>query len=193
MPDAEPGRSQRHRRESDYSDPRAIPPRKHPRDPAEEPTDDLDIEDHESFPDRAEGDQQASLDFAVEAARLLHDDKCEDVVLLDVRPLSQVSDYIIIASGTSDRQMRSALQDVQDLGAERGFPAFRTSTDTNATWVLADCVHVVVHIFEPNARAYYDLEMLWGDAERLPWSREGGPTPGRNFAGASPEDFQDDD
>ena len=49
----------------------------------------------------------------------------------------------------------------------------------------------IIDIFEPNARAHYDLEMLWGDAERLPWSRDGAPAPGRNFAGASPEDFDE--
>lgn len=167
------------------------PPEHEPHDPNAS-DDALDPgESHETYPDRAADREAESHAFAVEAARLLHDDKCTDVVLLDVREISQVTDFILVASGTSDRQMRSALDDVQTLGAERGFPAFRTSVDDRAVWVLADCVDVVVHIFEPNARAHYDLEMLWGDAERLPWSRDGAPAPGRNFAGASPEDFDE--
>ncbi len=109
--------------------------------------------------------------FAVEAARLAHDDKCEDVVLLDVRGLSQVTDYIIVASGTSDRQMRSVLNHVRELGDSMGYSAFRSSSDDRATWLLADFVDVVVHIFEPNIRAHYDLEMLWGDAKRIAWER----------------------
>jgi ribosome-associated protein len=111
------------------------------------------------------------LTFATEAARLVRDDKCDDVVLLDVRDLSQVSDFIIIGSGTSDRQMHSALRHVEELGKGRGMPAYRSSADDRSTWLLIDFVDVVVHLFEPNTRAHYDLEMLWGDAPRLEWER----------------------
>ena len=126
----------------------------------------------------------AAEPFAIEVARLLHDDKSTDVVVLDVRGLSQVTDYIVIGSGSSDRQMRSVLQHVEDLGAEKGMPAFRSHADERATWLLADFVHVVVHLFEPNARAHYDLEMLWGDAPRLNWERPDQQR--RDMAGLSP-------
>jgi ribosome-associated protein len=114
--------------------------------------------------------------FAIEAARLLHDDKCEEIVLLDVRELSQVTDFIVIATGTSERQMRSVLGHVEDLGARSGFSAYRASADERSTWLLADFVDVVVHVFEPSTRAHYDLEMLWGDAPRLSWQRAEGAT-----------------
>jgi ribosome-associated protein len=107
------------------------------------------------------------------------------VVLLDVRALSQVTDFIVIGSGTSERQMRSVLSHVQDLGQERSFGVFRASSDDRSTWLLADFVDVVVHVFEPNTRAHYDLEMLWGDADRVTWEREGQP---RNRAGLKPDD-----
>jgi len=122
---------------------------------------------------RSTGDAEKTRAFAVEAARTLHDDKCEHVVVLDVRELSQVTDYLVIASGTSDRQMRSALHHVRELGEEMGIPSVRSSADQRATWVLADFVDVVCHVFEPNTRAHYDLEMLWGDADRVPWKRDG--------------------
>ena len=109
--------------------------------------------------------------FAIDAARMLHDDKCVDVLVLDVRGISPVSEYIVVGSGSSERQMRSVLSHVEDMGAERGFGAFHSSRDDRAMWLLADFVHVVVHVFEPNTRAHYDLEMLWGDAERVPWER----------------------
>jgi ribosome-associated protein len=112
-----------------------------------------------------------TYDFAVEASRLLRDDKCEDVVLLDVRGHSMVTDFVIIGSGTSERQMRSILQHVEDLGATRGFQAFRSNADDRASWVLVDFVDVVVHLFEPNTRAHYDLETLWPDAGRIQWER----------------------
>jgi ribosome-associated protein len=114
---------------------------------------------------------EESLAFAIEAARLVRDDKCEDVVLLDVREFSQITDFLIIGSGSSDRQMHSVLQHVEDMGKERNMTAFRTNADERSTWLLMDFVDVVVHLFEPNTRAHYDLEMLWGDAPRLEWER----------------------
>jgi ribosome-associated protein len=116
-------------------------------------------------------DPAAIRAFAVEAARLIRDDKCEDVVVLDVNRHSQVTDYLIIGSGTSERQMRSVLQHVEELGAKRGFNAFRSHTDERSTWLLLDFVDVVVHLFEPNIRAHYDLETLWSDAKRVDWER----------------------
>ncbi len=112
-----------------------------------------------------------SYEFALDAARLIRDDKCEDVVLLDVRGMSQITDYVVIGSGTSERQMRSILHHVEELGAKQGFQAYRQNVDDRASWVLADFVDVVVHLFEPNTRAHYDLDNLWPDAKRLPWER----------------------
>lgn len=116
-------------------------------------------------------DPKGAAGFAIDAARLAHDDKCTDVVVLDVRTLSQVTDYIVIGTGTSERQMRSVLAHVEELGKAGGYPAFRTSADERASWLLADFVDVIVHLFEPNTRAHYDLEMLWGDAPRVEWER----------------------
>ncbi len=114
---------------------------------------------------------QKARSFAVAAAQLIRDDKCQDVVVLDVRSLSSVTDYIVIASGTSDRQMRAVIKHVEELGHPLGYSAFRSSCDDNSTWLLADFVDIVVHIFEPTVRAHYDLEMLWGDADRIEWER----------------------
>lgn len=110
-------------------------------------------------------------EFAIEVARLIRDDKCEDVVVLGVGGLSPVADFLVLGSGTSERQMRSVLAHVEDLGRQRGRTAFGSSSDGKATWVLLDFVDVVVHLFEPQTRLHYDLEMLWGDAERVPWER----------------------
>lgn len=109
--------------------------------------------------------------FAIDAARMAYDDKCSDIVLMDVRGLSQVTDYIVIGTGTSERQMRSVLKHIEEMGAAAGFPAFRTNADERAMWLLSDFVNVMVHLFEPNTRAHYDLEMLWGDAPRIDWER----------------------
>ena len=107
----------------------------------------------------------ASAAFAAEAGRLLKDRHCEDVVLLEVAGLSQCCDYVLIATGTSDRQMKSVADEVSMLGKQNEFPAFRTSIDTSATWIVCDFITVVVHLFEPQRRAYYDLEDLWAEAK----------------------------
>lgn len=111
--------------------------------------------------------------FAIEAARLLEDRHCDDVLVLDVHGLSQVCDYLIIGSGTSDRQMKSVAAELEDLAKQQGETVFRTNRDTGVTWIVIDFVDVVAHLFEPNQRAYYDLEQLWSDAERIGWRRNG--------------------
>jgi len=133
---------------------------------------------NQTFPDRSAGDEKVSLAFAVDAARMIHDDKCEHVLLLDVRELSTVTDFIIIGSGTSQRQMASALDHVEELARDRGFQRHATHRDERSLWLLADFVDVVVHLFEPNTRAHYDLEMLWGDAPRLEWENGARPRAG---------------
>lgn len=145
-------------------------------------------ETHQSFASTSVSDPAKVRAFAIDAARLLADNKCEDVVLLDVTGLSQLSDYIVLASGTSDRQMRSSGDDLGEVGAKHGWSAFRSHADDRSTWIIVDFVDVVAHIFEPNTRAHYDLEMLWADAPRVEWEREvkggtGGGSKGRNRAG----------
>ena len=105
--------------------------------------------------------------FASEVGFLLAERHCEDVAILNVTGLSQVCDYVVVATGTSDRQMKSVASEVSKLGNEKNFPVFRKSVDNDATWIVVDFVTVVVHLFEPQRRAYYDLEDLWSDAKRV--------------------------
>ena len=111
-----------------------------------------------------ENQTAAAAAFAVSAARLLIDRHCEDVVLLDVSAVSQVCDYVLIGTGTSDRQMKSVASELTNLSKEGGLEAFRKSVDSGATWIVIDFITVVTHLFEPQLRAYYDLEDLWSDA-----------------------------
>ena len=113
---------------------------------------------------RLEKQTAAAAAFAVSAARLLIDRHCEDVLLLDVSTVSQVCDFVLIGTGTSDRQMKSVADELAELGKEAGLPAFRKSIDLGTTWIVTDYITVVTHLFEPQLRAYYDLEDLWSDA-----------------------------
>ena len=99
------------------------------------------------------------------------DRHCEDVRLLDVRGLSQVCDYVLVGSGTSDRQMKSLADELDDFGSEHGQSMFRTDADTAVTWIVVDFVGLVAHVFEPGQRAFYDLEGLWSDAPPVSWER----------------------
>jgi len=121
-------------------------------------------------------DDEKTDRFAIEAARLMSSLHCTDVVVLDLRGLSQVTDIFVIGSGTSNRQMKSVADDIKDLGEEMGINVFRRHTDAQVTWVVLDFVNVVIHLFEPAVRAYYDLEMLWGDAEKIDWQATNGKT-----------------
>jgi len=120
-------------------------------------------------------------EFAIESARCMDDDKCTDVVVLDVRGKNPMTDFLVIGSGTSDRQMRAVLHHIQELGDKLGYQAVRSTSDDRATWLLADFMNVIVHLFEPNTRAHYDLEMMWGDTARIEWERPG--TASRDRAG----------
>jgi len=121
---------------------------------------------------RHHASDDAIHDFAIAAARLLHDAHSEDVLLLDVRELSDVSDYLLLASGTSDRQMRSVADDVEELAGKAGLQRFGRELDERTTWIVLDFIDVIVHLFTPDTRSHYDLEMLWGDAKRIHWQRE---------------------
>jgi ribosome-associated protein len=111
--------------------------------------------------------------LAIELARLFHDDKCTQVTVLDVRGLSPVTNYLVIGTGTSERQMRSVLDHAVDLTASLGVEPYRVTKDAGAHWLIADFIDVVAHLFEPNTRSHYDLEMLWGDAREVHWQRPG--------------------
>ncbi len=109
---------------------------------------------------------------AIAAARGLDEGKCEEIIVIDVRDVSQVTDYIVIGSGTSDRQMRTAIHKAEDAVKELGEDVFRSAKDPSSTWIVLDFIDVVVHVFEPGMRSHYDLEMLWGDGYRIDWKSE---------------------
>ena len=113
----------------------------------------------------------SSADFAVEVAQTAFDRHCTAVRVFDVRGRSQVWDWVVVASGTSDRQVRSVGAELEDLGESRGLTRFRSAADPASTWVIVDFVDVVVHLFEPSRRAYYDLDELWSDAPEVDFGR----------------------
>ena len=123
---------------------------------------------HRSMRDSAAVEEARA--FAIKVANLAHHLHCEHVVILDVTSVSEMTDFVVIASGTSDRQMRSVLDDIEAEGEQARLPAPRRNQDDRSLWLLADFVDVIVHLFEPNTRAHYDLESMWGEVPRVDWS-----------------------
>ena len=109
----------------------------------------------------------SGLEFAKAVARIAGERHAEEVVVLDLRGLSAVTDFFVIGTGTSDRQMRAIIDEVEAFGDRVGQRRFGLSGYDSATWLLADYVDVVLHLFDGPRREYYDLELLWGDAPRV--------------------------
>jgi ribosome-associated protein len=109
-----------------------------------------------------------SLALAQRAAQIAIDNKAQDVVILDLRGVSDMTDFFIVASGTSDTAVRSIGQHVVEEMKKEGSPAHHVEGLEKGRWVLLDFVDFVVHIFHPTLRNFYQLERLWSDAEQIP-------------------------
>lgn len=94
----------------------------------------------------------------------LEDKKAVDIVMLDVRKLSNVTDYYLVATGNSPPHIKALSEEVVKVLKEAGVSCFRKSGTAESEWLVADFVDFVVHIFSPDMRKYYELEQLWSDA-----------------------------
>jgi ribosome-associated protein len=110
-----------------------------------------------------------SRELAVAAARAAATKQASGVVILDVRELIVITDHFVIASGSTERQVKTIVEEVQKALRTRGVRPVRTEGEVEARWVLLDYVDVVVHVFAEEERDYYDLERLWRDAPRVAW------------------------
>jgi len=115
--------------------------------------------------------ETSAVQFAVELSRIAHDMKSENVVALDLRGISPVTDFVVICTGRSDRQMRALSEHVIEYGRKIGQKPYGFCGQDSAAWIVVDFVDVVMHVFAKPFRDYYDLELLWGDAPHLEWAR----------------------
>jgi ribosome-associated protein len=106
-------------------------------------------------------------EFALAAAKLATERHCTDIVVMDLTGVSPATNYFVIATGTSDRQMRAVADEICEEAKKQEVQRFGRAGYEQARWILLDFVDVVIHIFDAEYRDYYDLELLWGDAERL--------------------------
>ena len=124
------------------------------------------------MPGRATQSEE-SREAAVAAARSASAKQAEGVAILDVHGLIVITDYFVIASGETDRQVRTIVEEVEKALRDLGRKPVRREGETEGRWVLLDYVDVVVHVFADEEREYYDLERLWRDAPRVEWNENG--------------------
>jgi ribosome-associated protein len=110
-----------------------------------------------------------SHDLAVAAARAAAGKQATQIVILDVRDLIGITDYFVIASGTTDRQVRTLAEEIERALKTQGVRPIRREGQREGRWVLLDFVDFVAHVFRGEERDYYDLERLWADAPRVEW------------------------
>lgn len=109
-----------------------------------------------------------SKKLALLCRELADNRKAEDIVILDVRELSSVTDYFVIASGTSEPHLRAIVEEITDKLREEYHLQPRAIDGTlHTAWVVLDYFDVIVHVMRQDVRERYDLETLWGDAPRV--------------------------
>jgi ribosome-associated protein len=109
-----------------------------------------------------------SKKLALLCRELADNKKAEDIVVLDVRELSSITDYFVIASGTSEPHLRAISDEIMNrLREEQGVRPRAVDGNLQTAWLVLDYFDVIVHIMRQEVRDHYDLETLWGDAPRV--------------------------
>jgi ribosome-associated protein len=111
---------------------------------------------------------ERSLELALAAARTAEDNRGRDIVVLDLRALTPIFDYFVVATGTSRRQLHAMSEEI-DHALEDGLGDRRMGIEgyNESRWILLDYGNVVIHLFDEEARQYYDLEGLWAQASKV--------------------------
>ncbi|GIK63871.1 MAG: ribosomal silencing factor RsfS [Chloroflexota bacterium] len=112
--------------------------------------------------------QMTTLDYARAIVDIISDVKGEDVVLLDLRDVTVITDFFIICTGNSDRQLKAIIEKIsQGMKEKHDLRGARIEGNPEGGWVLVDYGDIVVHVFTEDQRDYYDLEGLWSKGKVL--------------------------
>ena len=106
----------------------------------------------------------AQIEHAIAAAE---DKKAMDLVVLDLRKAAGFTDFFLIATGGNPRQIRAIADSVIEALAAKGAKPAHVEGYDRSEWILLDYFDFIVHVFAPETRVFYDLERLWGSAERI--------------------------
>lgn len=108
----------------------------------------------------------APLERAIQCAALALDKKAADVKVLDIRRLSSIADYLVLATGYSDKQTQAIAESVR-LGLKKFGKALDIEGVKEGSWIVIDYGDVILHVFKEDVRRYYDLDGLWADAPQV--------------------------
>ena len=110
----------------------------------------------------------SSAQLVQKAVALLEGKKAEDIVVLDIRELTSIGDFFVIASANNTTLVKTLAEEVEDKFSQEGIEPRRVEGAKSAMWILMDYADVVIHIFYSEQRDFYCLERLWADAPRIP-------------------------
>ena len=113
--------------------------------------------------------RERSLAQACLCAKVADDYRGQETLVLDLTAITPVMDYFVVSTATSNRQMRAVAEEVDRLMREHGSRKMGVEGWDGGTWILQDYGDVVLHVFNPESRALYDLEHLWADAPHVDW------------------------
>lgn len=117
----------------------------------------------------------SSQERAIMAAKVAAENRGQNIVILDLRGLSSLFDFFVIATGSSRRQLHAISEEIDDLfEKELGDHRMGISGYRESRWIVLDYGDILVHLFEAEKREFYALEELWGRAERLEWEEKKG-------------------
>ena len=109
--------------------------------------------------------------LAVAAAKACEEKKAAQIVVLDVRDLTSITDYFIVCSTSNERQARAITDDLRVSMKQKGLRELGVEGVNDAKWILQDFGDIVLHIFHESQREFYDIEGLWADARQVKWTR----------------------
>lgn len=114
-----------------------------------------------------------SIELVKFAVKLLENKKATDISVLDIREVTSLGDYFVVASGGSTTQVKALAGELEEKLSGQGIEPGRIEGESSASWILMDYGDVIVHIFNHETRDFYCLERLWGDAPRIDASELG--------------------
>ena len=113
-----------------------------------------------------------ALQRACLAAQTAADNKAQDIAILDLRKVTPIFDFFVIATGTSRRQIHTIVEEIDATMRRVGDTRTGVEGYESSKWVVQDYGDVLVHVFDAETRSYYNLEELWADAVKLDWEQE---------------------
>ena len=113
------------------------------------------------------GNTLESKEKALQVAKILDSKKARNIKVLDISAITTIADFFVICSAASATQVKALADNVTEKMSEEGIEPLRNEGYKSFDWILTDYGDVVVHIFRDEARAFYNLEHLWGDAENV--------------------------